>query len=154
MIEKANSDWDYWIGPRESGRAVDIHTTPDNHVEIEQIMRDIKIDCNVMISNLQTLINDDNTNNLLQKSNSSSIMSTSATFFQNYQTWQTVYSYLDSLVAEFPTYARLSTIGSTYLGKSIKIITLSTNPNTGKPTLFFGGGIHARYLFLQSFIHL
>lgn len=65
-------------------------------------------------------------------------------FLQNYHEFSEIHSYLDGLVAEFPTLASTSTIGKTYQGKDIKIITLSTDPKAKKPALWFDGGLHAR----------
>lgn len=49
-----------------------------------------------------------------------------------------------SQAAEFPSMASVSTIGTTYLGKPMKVITMSTKPGTKRPTLFYDGGLHAR----------
>jgi hypothetical protein len=40
--------------------------------------------------------------------------------------------------------ASVSTIGTTYLGKPMKVITMSTKPGSKRPTLFYDGGLHAR----------
>jgi hypothetical protein len=50
--------------------------------------------------------------------------------------------------------ASVSTIGTTYLGKPMKIITMSTKPGSKRPTLFYDGGLHARYAQSRVFAYV
>ena len=65
-------------------------------------------------------------------------------YFDDYRTWQEVHAYIDGLAEKFPDLATVWEVGKTYEGRPMKAITLSTQPNSGKPTLWFDGGLHAR----------
>jgi murein tripeptide amidase MpaA len=48
--------------------------------------------------------------------------------------------------------ASTSTIGTSTGGRDIKIIHLSTNKTAGKKTLWFDGGLHARYVNVLAMV--
>lgn len=60
-------------------------------------------------------------------------------YFDDYRTWQEVHAYIEGLAAKFPDLATVWQVGTTYEGRPMKAITLSTKPNSGKPTLWFDG---------------
>jgi murein tripeptide amidase MpaA len=70
--------------------------------------------------------------------------STNMTFFDSYHPWEEVHAYMEDLAKEFPDLATISTIGNTYEGRPMKVITMSTDRRAKKPTLWFDGGMHAR----------
>jgi murein tripeptide amidase MpaA len=94
--------------------------------------------CSEMIRDVQDVIDDQKT------LRSATTGHDSASFFDDYRTTEEVFSYMDSLVKEFPNEASVSSIGKTYGGKDIRIIHLSTNRTANKKALWFDGGIHAR----------
>eukprot|EP00602_Paraphysomonas_sp_CaronLab_P002035 CAMPEP_0185024574 /NCGR_PEP_ID=MMETSP1103-20130426/7690_1 /TAXON_ID=36769 /ORGANISM="Paraphysomonas bandaiensis, Strain Caron Lab Isolate" /LENGTH=346 /DNA_ID=CAMNT_0027557581 /DNA_START=273 /DNA_END=1313 /DNA_ORIENTATION=+ len=105
-----------------------------NKREVTQTLDNLGVECRVMIQDVQSLI--DKEKKLASRSDVS--------YFESYHTWEEVYDYIDSLAKEFPQFSSVSTIGQTYEGRDIKIITLSTDPSANKPTLWFDAGIHAR----------
>ncbi len=54
--------------------------------------------------------------------------------------------------SEYPNLAVNTDLGKTYLGKPMKIMTISTDPSANKPALWFDGGLHARSVLVQPYI--
>jgi hypothetical protein len=129
-----NSDWDFWMEPKRIGGPVDIFVTPSNKADVTSTLTGLGVDCKVMIEDVQ---------HLMQQEKRVSSKATGS-YFDSYHTWEEVYAWTDALAEEFPQYAKTSTIGKTYEGRDIKIITMSTDPAANKPTLWFDAGIHAR----------
>lgn len=141
MSEDETLNLDFWMEPRKSAGSVDIMVTSANQRQmIESKLKDIGVPCRVMIEDVQTLI--DVERERYEASSKKSVHE--ASYFDDYKTWQEVHAYIEGLASKFPSLASVFTLGNTYQGRPIKAITLSTKPNTGKPTLWFDGGLHAR----------
>lgn len=115
------------------GGAVDILLTPSNKNEVQTTMKNLNVDCDIMIEDVQNIIDHER-----------KVVRSGASYFDSYHNWEEVHAYIESLAAEFPQYAKVSTIGKTYEGKPIKIITLSSNGDAKKKTIWIDGGLHAR----------
>ena len=94
------------------------------------------VKCEVMIPDLQSSIDAELSRYVSTRS--------TASYFDNYHPWEEVHAYIEQLASEFPDLATVSTIGHTYQGKPMKIISMSSDRGIKKPTLWFDGGMHAR----------
>lgn len=120
--------------PRKAGLPADVLTTDATRKTMEAILEKIGVKYEVMIPDVQSVIDEE----------ALKVADTDAAYFENYHTYEEVFENYENLAAEFPTMASVSNIGKTYQDKDIKIITFSTAPGTGKPALWFDGGLHAR----------
>lgn len=131
---------DFWMEPRKSAGSVDIMvSSADQRALIEGKLKALDIPCRVMIEDVQAMI--DQERSRIQQS-SKALGEDS--YFDDYRTWTEVHAYIEGLAAKYPSMASTFTLGNTYEGRPMKAITISTKPNSGKPTLWFDGGLHAR----------
>jgi carboxypeptidase A1 len=126
----------YRSEPRRAGGFVDVMVSDlAQKSAFHSMMEKMLIPCREMIADVQALLN---AQSLVHASSSNN------SYYDDYHPTEEVYAYLDSLAAEFPAEASVSTLGKTYGGKDIRVIHLSTDKSAGKKTLWFDGGIHAR----------
>jgi len=123
---------DFWLETRRVGAPVDIMMSRRAYSQFSDLMEKKQIKCSTMIADVEEAINNQY------------VSADSEDYFGDYHNWTEVYAYLDSLAAEFPSLSSVSTFGTTYEGRPMKYIYMSTAPNTGKPALWFDGGLHAR----------
>lgn len=134
LSEDSNLNWDFWAEPRQVGGPVDILTTPNNKEDILNTMKELDLNYQIMIEDVQEAIN--------YEAQFKSKEDTS--YFESYHTWEEVQKYIEDLAAEFPSHASVSTIGNTYQGRPIKIIKIQKDPSKPKKTIWIDGGLHAR----------
>lgn len=103
----------------------------------EKIIDIMGIKCHTMLADVQTVIDTEKDQYLRAKAGN-------MPYFDSYHPWEEVHQYIDDLALEFPNLASVSTIGKTYEGRPMKVITISTDRSAKKPTLWFDGGMHAR----------
>lgn len=128
---------DIWQEARQVGAPVDIMVPKRSLPMLAKMLSQKGIKCSSMIPNVQEAID-------ATTKKSSNLRGDEVGYFEEYHDWKSVHAYVDSLAEEFPNLATTSTIGSTYFDRPQKIITLSTSPGSGKPALWFDGGLHAR----------
>jgi len=66
-------------------------------------------------------------------------------FFDQYNSYEEIIAFIEDLEVNYPHLVRLSTIGESYQGRDLVVVSVTSSaggPN--KPGLFFDGGIHAR----------
>jgi murein tripeptide amidase MpaA len=140
MSDDPNLDLDFWMEPRKSAGNVDIMTTSTAHrLMLEEKLSGMGVSCSTMIENVQELIDQER-----QHYEESKKKVGESSFFEDYHTWEEVHAYIEGLAAKYPNLATVWQVGTTYEGRPMKAITLSTKPNSGKPSLWFDGGLHAR----------
>lgn len=143
MSEDESLNLDFWMEPRKSAGSVDIMVTSASHrALIEGKLKGLDIPCRVMIEDVQNLI--DVERSRYEVSSKKFVSGGAASYYDDYKTWQEVHAYVDGLASKFPSLATVFTLGNTYQGRPIKAISISTKPNSGKPALWFDGGLHAR----------
>jgi len=136
LSEDPKLNWDFWAEPRAIGGPVDILLTPENKELVHVTMSELGVECMTMIEDVQKAID--------YEGQFKSKVGLSLSYFESYHTWEEVQAYLDTLAAEFPQYASVSTIGKTYQGRPMKIIKIQSNPSVPKKTIWLDGGLHAR----------
>lgn len=128
---------DFWLETRRLTTPVDIMVSGEEKPMLQKLLDSIDVNCREMISDVQAIVEK-------EAAQIHQAQLTGSSFFESYHTWTEVHEYIEGLASEFPSLSAVSTIGNTYEGKPIKIITLSTKPGAGKPTLWYDGGLHAR----------
>lgn len=61
--------------------------------------------------------------------------------------------YMEDLVEQYPNISRLQTLGKTYEGRDIGIISISLDNKPKDKVIFIQGGLHARY-FTAALINI
>lgn len=132
LEEKNDFELDFWLEARRLNSPVDIMVSSTHRPALNKLLTDHGIKCSVMIEDVDQMIAE--SNKKVESSN----------YFDDYHNSEEVHAFMDGLAAEFPKLATTSVIGQTYGGKNMQLITISTEPNSGKPALWFDGGLHAR----------
>mmetsp|Transcript_110868 Transcript_110868/g.238719 ORF Transcript_110868/g.238719 Transcript_110868/m.238719 type:complete len:422 (+) Transcript_110868:34-1299(+) len=135
---KNDMNLDFWQEAKNLHSPVDVMVPSQHRAALEAMLLQNKIDCTTMVADVEGLVQAE------QKRNARVHSTSGASYFDSYHDYEDVHAYFDSLAADFPSLAATSSIGNTYYGKSQKIITMSTDPSAGKPTMWFDGGLHAR----------
>jgi len=132
LEENNDMELDFWLETRILGKPVDIMVAKNRLPTLRAKLDAIGVKCSTMIETVENAMHGE----LRVKDD--------ASWFESYHEWTEVYDWLDELAAAYPNLATVETIGTTYLGKPMKIIKISTDPEAKKPTLWFDGGLHAR----------
>jgi murein tripeptide amidase MpaA len=138
---KSDLKLDFWKEARRVGSSVDVMPFPKDLAAFRAIMDEHKIKCETMVENVQGIIDEEKKH---KAKTSGSLRGSTTPYFEAYHDSTEVHAFMDDLAAEFPTLATTSVFGTTYEGKPMQLLTLSTAPGTGKKALWFDGGLHAR----------
>jgi len=136
LENNADLQLDFWQEARRLGTPVDIMVSNKYLAGLEKVLSDNNIKCSTMIENVEATATSSSSKKVQNLKGSS--------YFEDYHNSTEVHAYFDQLASEFSNLAKVSTIGTTYTGKPMQIITMSTAPGTKKPALWFDGGLHAR----------
>ena len=107
---------------------------PDKIDEFKYLMKATEMSFERFVSNVQTLVDDENP--------IENRFGTSEFDWMSYHTLEEIYAYLDSLAKAYPDKVEVIVAGETYEGRLIKGVKLSFKKNN--PGVFIEGGIHAR----------
>ncbi|XP_028030264.1 carboxypeptidase B-like [Bombyx mandarina] len=61
-----------------------------------------------------------------------------------YNSHAAIQDYLDTVAKRHPDLVRLQVLGTSYQGRVMRLVKISTNPSAGNPIIFIDAGIHAR----------
>ncbi|KAG6449686.1 hypothetical protein O3G_MSEX006193 [Manduca sexta] len=61
-----------------------------------------------------------------------------------YNSFSAIQDYLENVARRHSDIVKLQTLGTSYQGRLMKLVKISTNPNAGNPIIFVDAGIHAR----------
>jgi len=139
--------YDFWTEPRAPGISVDIMASAWSVPVLKKTLKDNGFDFFTMIHDLAE-------HNAKAKASNEAAR---AKFFANkknvkhdmdwtsYHTLDEIYGYLDYLAQTYPDLCTLVDIGTSYEGRTMKMLKISTDGGaSGKPGVFIDGGIHAR----------
>jgi len=137
---KSDLKLDFWKEARRVGSSVDVMPFPKDLAAFRAIMDENKIKCETMIENVQIAVDSEKKH----KSTKGTLRGSATPYFEAYHDSTEVHAFMDDLATEFPSLASTSVFGSTYEGRPMQLLTISTAPGTGKKALWFDGGLHAR----------
>ncbi|KAK9310411.1 hypothetical protein QLX08_000380 [Tetragonisca angustula] len=120
-----------WLRPMINNTA-DVMIAPARIQEFMQKVNTTKLEPELMMDNVQKYIDDENPRGNVR----------GAFDWLGYHRLNTIYNWLDSLVAQHPEIVKPIIGGSSYEGRRIKGVRLSYKE--GNPGIFIEGGIHAR----------
>uniref|UniRef100_A0A4W5RPE0 Carboxypeptidase A2 n=1 Tax=Hucho hucho TaxID=62062 RepID=A0A4W5RPE0_9TELE len=139
-------DLDFWLHPVNTEVPVDIRVPYYSLYAVKDYLRAHNIQFSVMISNLQELLDEEKEemeeNNMRERSSKSFN-------FGAYHPLETIYSWMDGLVAAHPNLVTKEQIGTSYEGRPMYVLKFSTGGDK-RPAIWVDSGIHSREWVSQA----
>ncbi|KAF8367022.1 hypothetical protein PRIPAC_84851 [Pristionchus pacificus] len=146
---------DFWKSPTDLGYSVDIMSTRDKIDELQGLFDSLHMPNNRTIDDVQKLIIEREVNAKKRKEGLGSFakrmrdeggaMNKARYQFGEYHGYGEIVRWLNEIAQEYPQYARVLSIGTTFEGRNIICVKIGTNTSrTDKKVVWIDGGIHAR----------
>ncbi|KAM4619477.1 carboxypeptidase A2-like [Polymixia lowei] len=141
-------DWelDFWLHPVSTELPVDLRVPYSGLSAVKDYFRFHSIPFSVMVNNLQELLDEEEAemeeSKVLERS-------TKSFNFGAYHPLETIYSWMDSLVAEHPNLVTKEEIGRSYENRPMYVLKFSTGGNK-RPAIWIDTGIHSREWVSQA----
>uniref|UniRef100_A0AAT9KIP0 Carboxypeptidase A1 n=1 Tax=Amphiprion clarkii TaxID=80970 RepID=A0AAT9KIP0_AMPCL len=131
---------DYWLHPVSTELPVDIRVPRSSLSSVKDYLQAHSIPFSVMIDNLQALLDEEKAE---MEVNRMRERSTRSFNFGAYHTLDTIYSWMDTLVAEHPNLITKQEIGRSYENRPMYVLKFSTG-GSNRPAIWIDTGIHSR----------
>ncbi|XP_071538310.1 carboxypeptidase B-like [Panulirus ornatus] len=131
-------NYDFWTEPRAVGHPVDIMVRAFQLPQLKKTLSQVGLRYTVKISNVAALLAKERTTQEAARASGSRAMD-----WTSYHTYQEIMDWLESLAADHPDLCKVENVGSSFEGRTMKMLTLGKG-GPGKPAIFIDGGIHAR----------
>uniref|UniRef100_A0A3Q1GRK4 Carboxypeptidase A2 (pancreatic) n=1 Tax=Acanthochromis polyacanthus TaxID=80966 RepID=A0A3Q1GRK4_9TELE len=131
---------DFWLHPTSTERPVDIRVPRSSLSSVKEYLQAHNIPFSVMIDNLQELLDEEKAE--MEESRMRE-RSTRNLNFGTYHTLDTIYSWMDTLVAQHPNLITKQEIGKSYENRPMYVLKFSTG-GSNRPAIWIDTGIHAR----------
>jgi len=141
MRESAFLELDFWTDPT-LGQSADVHVKPASEAEFITLLQERGIEYEVMTDNIQKLIDDEETSNFLARAAMVKRAGTTYGVLDSYARMPEIDAWYDSMAAQYSNLASLTSIGSSYEGRDMRVMKISSG--SGRPAIFLDSGIHAR----------
>ncbi|XP_021432503.2 carboxypeptidase A2 [Oncorhynchus mykiss] len=139
-------DLDFWLHPVNTEVPVDIRVPSSSLYAVKDYLRAHNIQFSVMISNLQELLDEEKAE---MEENNMSERSSKSFNFGAYHSLETIYSWMDGLVAAHPNLVTKEQIGTSYEGRPMYVLKFSTGGDK-RPAIWVDSGIHSREWVSQA----
>ncbi|XP_023337443.1 carboxypeptidase B isoform X2 [Eurytemora carolleeae] len=147
LIEAIRSSTEVWKVTVDNATYLDILVKPELQNMIEQLLNCANMSYTTLIQDLQKAIDLENeeSDEVAVASFKTSCATTSGMSWTQYQSYDTISSYMDCLGSQYGYIAQLYTIGSSSEGRPLKVIKIGTEGRgQRKQSIWIDGGIHAR----------
>ncbi|XP_071781621.2 carboxypeptidase A4 [Centroberyx gerrardi] len=146
-LEK-EQDWelDFWLHPVSTELPVDLRVPYSSLSAVKHYLRAHNIPFSVLINNLQELLDEEKAE---MEENQMRERSTRSFNFGAYHRLETIYSWMDTLVAEHPNLVTKEEIGKSYENRPMYVLKFSTGGNK-RPAIWMDTGIHSREWVSQA----
>ncbi|XP_060783062.1 carboxypeptidase A4 [Neoarius graeffei] len=131
---------DFWTHPVSSDLPVDIHVPYGSLSAVWKFLQENEIPFHVMIKDLQELVDkeqEDLQRNAMKGGDEKSFN------YATYHRLDTIYSWMDSMVASYPNLISKVQIGSSYENRPMYVLKFSTG-GSNRPAIWIDAGIHSR----------
>ncbi|XP_029909771.1 carboxypeptidase A4 [Myripristis murdjan] len=141
-------DWelDFWLHPVSTELPVDIRVPYSSLSAVKDYLSAHNIPFSVMINNLQELLDEEKSE---MEENQMRERGTGGFNFGAYHPLETIYSWMDTLVAEHPNLITKVEIGRSYENRPMFVLKFSTGGNK-RPAIWIDTGIHSREWVSQA----
>ncbi|XP_075199639.1 carboxypeptidase A1-like [Anomaloglossus baeobatrachus] len=136
---------DYWRSPSSPNLPVDMMVPKVALQQVKVFLESNSIDYSIMIEDVQDLLDQEQREMQSAKFQERSINIFS---YSTYHTIEEIYSWIDSLVMEYPQLVTKIDIGQSSEGRPIYALKFSTGGN--KPAIWIDTGIHSREWITQA----
>ncbi|KAM3609692.1 uncharacterized protein V6R79_018669 [Siganus canaliculatus] len=137
---------DFWLHPVSTELPVDIRVPRSSLTFVTEFLLSHNIPYSVIINNLQEVLDEEKAemeiNRMKERSNRSFN-------FGAYHPLETIYSWMDTLVAEHPNLVTKMDIGRSYENRPMYVLKFSTGGNK-RPAIWIDTGIHSREWVSQA----
>ncbi|XP_076158602.1 carboxypeptidase A2-like [Alosa pseudoharengus] len=146
-LEK-EQDWelDFWLHPVSSELPVDIHVPYASLNAVKDYLKDNNIPFSVMINNLQEMLDEEQAE---MEENNGRERNLRSFNFGAYHKLETIYSWMDTLAADYPNVVSKEQIGLSYENRPMYVLKFSTG-GTKRPAIWIDAGIHSREWVSQA----
>lgn len=131
-------NYDFWLEPRAVGHPVDIMVRAFQLPQLKKTLSQVGLRYTVKISNVAALLSKQRAAQEAARANGPRAMD-----WTSYHTYQEIMDWLESLATDHPDLCKVENVGSSFEGRTMKMLTLGKG-GPGKPAIFIDGGIHAR----------
>ncbi|KFB45618.1 AGAP008370-PA-like protein [Anopheles sinensis] len=130
-LERYPDGYLFWESPVQTNMKVNIVVPPHKFAEFEELSGHLEVASRLRVPNLQQLIDEE-----------SPKKSRRAFGWEEYQTLEDIYTWIDEQVAQYPNILSVETIGRSYENREVKAVKMSYK--SGNPGVFIEANIHAR----------
>ncbi|XP_022612035.1 carboxypeptidase A1-like isoform X2 [Seriola dumerili] len=131
---------DFWLHPVSTELPVDIRVPRSSLSSVKEYLDAHSIPFTVMIDNLQEVLDAEKAE---MSENQMKERSTRSFNFGAYHRLETIYSWMDTLVAQHPNLVTKQEIGKSYENRPMYVLKFSTGGNK-RPAIWIDTGIHSR----------
>ncbi|KAG9346869.1 hypothetical protein JZ751_005796 [Albula glossodonta] len=135
---------DFWLHPVSSDLPVDIRVPFASLQTVKVFLESNAIPYSVMIKDVQELLDEEEAEMETNRERSSKSFN-----FGAYHTLDTIYSWMDTLVADHPSLVSKLQIGSSYENRPMYVLKFSTGGDN-RPAIWIDSGIHSREWVSQA----
>ncbi|XP_022612034.1 carboxypeptidase A2-like isoform X1 [Seriola dumerili] len=137
---------DFWLHPVSTELPVDIRVPRSSLSSVKEYLDAHSIPFTVMIDNLQEVLDAEKAE---MSENQMKERSTRSFNFGAYHRLETIYSWMDTLVAQHPNLVTKQEIGKSYENRPMYVLKFSTGGNK-RPAIWIDTGIHSREWVSQA----
>ncbi|KAK1169071.1 carboxypeptidase A1-like isoform X1 [Acipenser oxyrinchus oxyrinchus] len=131
---------DFWREPVKTALAVDVRVPFAGLQSLKVFLESNGIQYRVMIDDVQMLLDEEKEEMFRSRVRE---RNTNNFDYASYHTLEEIYSWMDSLEAEYPDLVSKIQIGSSFEGRPINVLKFSTG-GSNRPAIWLDSGIHAR----------
>ncbi|XP_033490419.1 carboxypeptidase A4 [Epinephelus lanceolatus] len=131
---------DFWLHPVSTELPVDIRVPRSSFSFVTEYLNAHNIPYSVLINNLQELLDEEKAEMMQNELKERSSRSFN---FGAYHHLETIYSWMDTLVAQYPNLVSKQEIGRSYENRPMYVLKFSTGGNK-RPAIWIDTGIHSR----------
>ncbi|KAL7403030.1 hypothetical protein ABVT39_023410 [Epinephelus coioides] len=131
---------DFWLHPVSTELPVDIRVPRSSFSFVTEYLNAHNIPYSVLINNLQELLDEEKAEMMQNEMKERSSRSFN---FGAYHRLETIYSWMDTLVAQYPNLVSKQEIGRSYENRPMYVLKFSTGGNK-RPAIWIDTGIHSR----------
>ncbi|XP_061576876.1 carboxypeptidase A2-like [Cololabis saira] len=146
LEKKEEWELDFWLHPVSTDVPVDVRVPASHLAAVKQHLDASGITFTVMIQDVQELLDEEKAE---MEVNELRERSTKSFNFGAYHRVETIYSWMDTLVAQYPKLITKQEIGRSYENRPMYVLKFSTG-GTNRPAIWMDTGIHAREWVSQA----
>jgi len=145
---ETQEEWevDFWLHPVSTELPIDIRVPLSSHSAVTEFLHQHNIHYSILINDLQELLDEEKAE---MQRNQMKERSTKSFNFGAYHSLETLYSWMDSLVAQYPNLISKQEIGKSYENRPMYALKFSTGGNK-RPAIWIDTGIHSREWVSQA----